>query len=632
MNNNKVNWNVIKGKPQPLGITMCPQGVNFAVEVKDGQSVELVLLQKKTEIESIINLGHIDLMGEILAFIVEDLDLEEYDYYYRVDGRKQLCPYAKAIEPRKVRTFGGWDIISNTPDKKKSKEANQELPMQLRCGYVQDEFDWQEDVSPKLPLNEVILYCAHLRGFTKHNSSKVKHKGTFQGLIEKIPYLKELGINQIELMPVYEFKEVIADEEMLHPQYLLEGEHKCVNYWGYSKENYYYAVKQTYAASQNAETELKTLVRELHKNGIELILEFYFQKECRVSFVVDCLTYWVLQYHVDGFHITGEWTGVQELLKEPLFADKKIYGVEVYNVGYLTNMRSFLKSDSGKVMDAAYYIRRNDATTGVINFFTSHDGFTMMDMVSYDSKHNEANQEGSQDGWEYNYSWNCGEEGKTKKKKVIELRKRQLKNAWTMLMLSQGIPAILAGDELCNSQNGNNNVYCQDNEIGWVNWKTPKAYEELYTFVRQLIQLRKEHPIFHLQEELTMTDRLENGYPDLSYHSDQVWYMDPYRFSHSIGMLYCGDYAKKADGSSDDYFYVAYNMGWNKQKFAIPDLPKARGWYKLLDTSVEESICAESEMLKQRIMEVPARTIIVLIGKKIKVKQGNGSKSKKATK
>ncbi len=655
-------WTIKTGNPQSLGITRYPQGVNFALEVKKGAKAELVLVSKENGEESVLSLENSKRIGDVLAFRLEDLDCDKYSYYYRINDKKVLDPYACEIVSNHRRVFGLWNTVSVYEDEKKCQLNKQESEMRFTCGFGGNEFDWQEDIYPQIPLNEVILYCGHLRGFTKHSSSKVKYKGTFQGFKEKIPYLKEMGINQIELMPVYEFKEVIEEEDMLHLQYREEENKASVNYWGYSDENYYYAVKQTYAASEDAATELKTLVRELHKSGIELILEFYFAKDCPVSFVCQCLKYWVMEYHVDGFHITGEWNGVLELLKEPLLADKKIYSaawsmdhiqqtmVRDYDetmpkefcvgrqaedtrraaicaVDYLTNMRSFLKGDSGKVMDAAYYMRRNNAGAGVINFFTFHDGFTMMDMVSYDQKHNEANEEGNQDGWDYNYSWNCGVEGKTKKKKILDLRKRQMKNAWVMLLLSQGIPAILAGDERCNSQNGNNNVYCQDNEIGWLNWRIPKAYEELYTFVRQLIQLRKEHPIIHLQSEPTMTDTLENGYPDLSYHSDQVWYMDPYRTGHALGMLYCGDYAQKEE--SDDYFYIANNMGWNKQKFAIPNLPKNRVWYRLIDTDREESIVADSTEETQRVIEVPARTIVVLIGKKIKVKDKNARKTRK---
>ena len=204
-----------------------------------------------------------------------------------------------------------------------------------------------------------------------------------------------------------------------------------------------------------------------------------------------------------------------------------------------------------------------------------------------------------------------------------------MKNAWTLLMLSQGIPAILAGDENCNTQNGNNNVYCQDNETGWNYWNLPKCYEELYIFVRKLIQFRKLHPVFHMDTEPAMSDTLGNGYPDLSYHSDKVWYMDEYRFQYSIGMLYCGDYAVNSQGEKDDYFYVAVNMGWTKQKFAMPDLPKTRKWYKQIDTNAEESFMEQTLEVTDRVVEVPPRTIVVYVGQKVQVKTKDEKRTKR---
>lgn len=634
MKHKKGQWSIRKDNPHTLGTRISSQGVHFAVEAGRNQQVDLVLYSKKEQKEHVINLDHIPRTGNVLAFCVEKLDYEQYDYNYRVDGQEILDPWAYSIVSPKKRTFGTWDVKSGKG---------------LRSGFYKEEsFDWEETSCPEIPLSDTVLYSMHVRGFTRHSSSGVKAKGTFQGIIEKIPYLKELGVTQIELMPVYEFKEIIEPEEMNYPQYREDETTVSVNYWGYSDENYYMAVKDTYC-SCNGAVELKKLVRELHRNGMELVLEFYLTKEQRISAVVQCLKYWASEYRIDGFHITGNWSGVEELLKEPVLAQKKIYSgflmveqenrdcgvcreevrrAAIYNIDYMTNMRSFLKSDSGKVLDAAYYMRRNGNDVGFVNYFAGHDGFTMHDMVSYEQKHNEANGEGNQDGWDYNYSWNCGAEGKTKKKKVLDIRCKQLKNAWTMLLLSQGIPAILAGDEICNSQNGNNNVYCQDNETGWINWKLPKSYEGLHGFVKQMIRFRKEHPVFHLPSEPKMSDTEGIGYPDLSYHSNEVWYMDEHRFQHAIGMLYCGDYAKKADGQADDYFYVACNMGWSREKFAIPNLPKDRTWYKMIDTDCAESFLSKPETVEEQVMDVPPRTIVILIGKKHQVKQNDGKKSK----
>lgn len=628
--NKTTPWTIKIGWPQPLGVSRREQGVNFVIEVKKSSSCELVIYKKGTSVQvSEILLTDEYRMGNVMAVWLDNFSYENYEYTYRIDGVELLDKYSFSVEGK--RSFGRWDTA---------------VGGQLRSGFFGKEYDWEDDKRVGLALNEAVLYCMHVRGFTKHTSSKAKYKGTFRGVMEKIPYLKGLGINQVEFMPIYEFSETILEDELSHPEFRKEAGQPCINYWGYSNENYYFAVKKTYAAGEDERTEFKTLVKELHKNGMEVILEFYFSSEERLSFVAQCLSYWVLHYHVDGFHLTGCRLDYEELLREPLMADIKLYTPEfdsnklvieegegdtrqaaVCSIDYLTNMRSFLKGDSDKVKDALHFMRRNADKYGYINFFAFHDGFTMADMVSFDHKHNEANEEGGMDGWEYNFSWNCGVEGKTRKGRVLELRKRQMKNAWVMLLLSQGIPAILAGDELCNSQEGNNNAYCQDNAIGWVNWNCPKCYEELYTFIGKLIQLRKEHPIFHMLTEMKMMDEKGIGYPDVSYHSEKAWYIDYRSAMHSFGVLYCGDYAKKQDGA-DDYFYIAYNMDWRKQNFALPDIPKNRQWNKIVDTGREESFFDE-EVVDERVLQVLPRTVVVMIGKKIQRKRKNGRKEKR---
>lgn len=632
-----------KGVPFLPGVSKTPKGINFSVEVPRGRQCELRLYKKAQDKERADGKDKPDFVflfteeyrfGNIVSVCLLHFPYELYEYEYWIDGRKRLDPYAVSLEREQV--FGDWNVET------------------MRAGFWEAEFDWEDDRAPRLLLSDVILYCMHVRGFTKHISSKVQKKGTFAGVMEKIPYLKELGVNQIELMPVYEFAEVIQKEEIENKRYQKEKK-DVLNYWGYGRENYYYALKRTYAATKNPQREFKMLVRELHKNGMELILEFYFDEDCPQFAILNCLKYWALEYHVDGFHITGYHDLTQELERDPFFAELKLYmpsiseeGIErvqkkkriqavenvrhmaVYAMDYLTHMRSFLKGDTGKTMGVIHYLRRNQPDFGYVNFFSCHDGFTMADMVSYDRKHNEANEEGNQDGCSCDFSWNCGEEGRTRKKNVQKLRLRQMKNAWVMLLLGQGIPAILAGDEWGNSQNGNNNAYCQDNEVGWVNWRTLKCYEELYPFVRKLIQLRKEHPIFHMETPLNAMDKKGIGYPDISYHSDRAWYMEEFCCAHQIGILYCGEYVVRPDGEHDDFFYLAINMDWRTQSFAVPDLPKGRKWYPLLSTA-DNGNGAEFEEGEemQRVIVVKPRTIEIIVGKKVQEKQKNAGKPRK---
>lgn len=621
----EIKWTIKKGVPYPLGISRYGSGVNFAIEVHREHVCELLIyVEREKEPATVIVLDEQYRFGDVLAVYIEDFRYENYEYIYRIDGELAKDIYAVSLKGK--RKFGEWERGAAKP---------------FRCGFFAGEFNWGNDVRAFLPLNEVVLYGMHVRGFTMHSSSKVSNRGSFAGIVEKIPYLKDLGINQIELMPVYEFPEEIKTWEDQGAEHLDELQKSCVNYWGYAEENYYFAVKKTYACSEDAETEFKTMVKELHRNGIEVILEFYFLKGTRLSFILDCLRYWVLEYHIDGFHLTGEKPWIGEIVKEPVLAGTKFYCVgneaAYFGIGqsqkedtrqvaftstdYLTNMRSFLKGDSGKVRDVLYYMRRNRSQAGYVNYFVNHDGFTMMDMVSFEHKHNEANGERNRDGWDYNISWNCGAEGKTRKTKVLEIRMRQMKNAWVMLLLSQGIPYLQAGDERCNSQNGNNNTYCQDNMTGWLNWRTPKYYEELYDFVKQLIQLRRQHPIFHLPDEVKMIDEKGIGYPDLSFHSDKAWYIDYRRADHYLGMLYCGEYARTKEGV-DDYFYIACNMHWNQHDFALPNLPTDRQWQYLIDTGKRNSIynIEEDAAVIDKTLQIPPRCIVVLIGKKVKTR------------
>ena len=257
----------------------------------------------------------------------------------------------------------------------------------------------------------------------------------------------------------------------------------------------------------------------------------------------------------------------------------------------------------------------------MLNFMAVTNGFTMMDMVSYDQKHNEANGENNRDGSDYNYSWNCGAEGHVRKKKIQELRSRQLRNAMLLLFLSQGTPVLLAGDEFGNSQNGNNNAYCQDNEISWLNWNLNKWDQALLDFVKHVIAFRKAHPVFHMKQEPRVMDYLACGHPDISYHGVNAWQPEFENFRRQIGILYCGAYAKKPNGENDDFFFVIFNMHWEPHSFALPNLPKNLVWSLAFDTSdsaaggyYEEG--QERQILNQKNYMVPSRSVLVFQGKK----------------
>lgn len=626
------SWKLRKGRLQAPGVYVTQKGLSCVVEVSKGKTFELVLYEKKNGTRDVILVGDDYRMGNMLLFIVETEQevflSENYEYTFCIDGVEQLDRYSRALMGR--RRFGYW------------KEE------ELRSGFASTDYDWKKDCILEIPLDEIILYTLHVRGFTRHSSSGIEARGTFKGVMEKAPYLKKLGVNQVELMPVYEFAETIPQDSMTKEWYRDEKGRVRKNYWGYSNNNYYFAVKQTYAFGSDAAAEFCDMVCALHEHGIEVVLEFYFPHGTRMALVREVLIYWATQYHIDGFHLTGEQLCLKELLEEPLLADRKLYGADLFgceggenykepswlrraavsNVDYMKSIRGFLKGDAGVRVDAAYHMRKNMADYGFVNYITSHDGFTLCDLVSYDHKHNEKNGEDNRDGWDYNYSWNCGVEGRTRKLRLLELRLRQMKNAWMMLLLSQGVPAILAGDECGNSQDGNNNAYCQDNEIGWVNWKCHSCYEELYVFAQRLISLRREHPVFHMRE-MKLLDHKGIGYPDISYHTDKAWFVDPYVPVSYLGILLCGEYAVRADGTPDASFYMACNMDWNCQRFALPDAPCGGVWRYVLTTHKDTSL--ERTAVKERMLEVPPRTIVLLMEEKGQEnkKYGTGRKKKR---
>lgn len=610
---------VKKGNYQRLGVTKEEDGINFAVAVAGSHEVKLVLYKKGSpHIAQEIPFPKEHLIGDILAIKVCGLRWSEYEYNYWSDGQIFQDPYARLIVGREH--FG--------------EAVSLEDGDTIRCGFAFETYDWMEDTNPQIPYQEIISYQLHVRGFTRHNGSKVRHKGTFLGLQEKITYLRELGINQVKLMPAYEFDEIKKLHAQMSMSYeMRQEEMPRVNYWGYEAGNYF-APKKSYGASKDVIREFKDLVRTMHANGMEVIMEFYFPNQINPRLIMDCLTFWVTNYHIDGFHILADQVLCNMLAKDPLLSRTKIMAVyfpteEFYseppfpeyenlaecNDGFLIDIRRFLKGDEDQLNQFTYRIRRNPAGRGIINYITNHDGFTLMDLVSYDEKHNEANGEQNRDGSSYNYSWNCGVEGKSRKKKILDLRMKQIKNAFLLLLLSQGTPMLLAGDEIGNSQEGNNNPYCQDNEISWVDWNLNKKNQEILQFVKDVIAFRKRHKILHMPYELRVMDTVSCGYPDVSYHGSRAWYGAFEHTNRQVGVMYCGFYA-----GEDIFLYTAYNMHWVEHEFALPHLPENLDWYTAIDTGKSDGNCVYEEgseplLEVQNIFTVLPRTIVVLIGR-----------------
>ena len=569
-------YKVSAGDPLMPGTYETAKGLNFAVRVPDDLPATLVLTSEDgSREEQVIDLPVGERCGEMASVTLSGRHTSPIAYYYMIDGKRVIDPCARRIV---------GDVCYTDPGR----------------------FNWGDDAAPGIPLSDMIIYKLHVRGFTMSKGSGVLAKGTFRGLAQKIPYLRELGINAVELMPVYEW----SDELKGRTGRELKNMPKK-NYWGYAEKNCYFAPKQLFSSKEDSVTEFKRTVKALHEAGIEVILEMYFPGDADRLTALSALHFWKMVYHVDGFHVIGAGVPKEALAQDPLLARTKLFfdwidigrvyqgkapktrHIAICNGYYQSEARRFLKGDAGVSEAFRMTQRANPATHAVVHYVANVDGFTLADAVSYNARHNEDNGENGADGTSDNNSWNCGVEGRTRKLPVIELREKQIKNALAYVLLSQGVPLIYAGDEFGNTQGGNNNAYASDNAVGWVSWRLAKRNKSITEFVKSLIAFRKEHGILHTEQELRGNDYRGYGIPDVSWHDTKAWYTDQSAESRSYAVMYNGAYAKKSDGSSDDIIYVCYNAHWECHTFALPQLPLGMLWKILFSTD-------EAGLLKAR--------------------------------
>ncbi len=610
----------------PLGVTQEENGVHILVQGRAGE-VRLLLYRpgEKKPCEE-IPFDPKYRMGDVWELALDRTDFASFEYNFMIDGKIVTDPNARVITGREK-----W------ADRKRAGKP-------VRGRILSEEFDWEDDVNPETPYAETILYKLHVRGFTAHASSGVSARGTYAGVVGKIPYLKDLGITAVELMPVTEFDEIMMSASGSGFHDAKPEPTGYLNYWGYGP-SYLYAVKSAYAShgEMSAECEFKTLVKELHKAGIECIPEIYFTGKELPGEILSVLRYWAEEYHVDGFHLSG-FPDLSLAAEDPFLRRTKLFAenwnevmnrrpkqgyitpgdgvvsveeknLAEYNMQFMEDMRRFLKGDEGMLSAFEFRNRRNPAEYAVINYMANTNGFTLMDAVSYDRKHNEKNGEENRDGSDYNYSWNCGAEGPTRKKKIVELRKQLLKNAYLLLFLSQGVPLLMAGDEFGNSQDGNNNAYCQDNKTGWLNWKKQKKETWLSEFIKNLTDFRREHPIISSEHPMELNDYGRKGFPDLSYHGESAWISSIPADRQAAGILYCGEYEKKTDQTPDDYIYIGYNFHSGLSHLALPKLPQNKKWYLLMTTAAENSFLPEKEILEdQHLLAIEGQSINIVIG------------------
>ncbi len=594
----------------PFGVYDSKQGKNKGLQIRyasDKKDCGIILYERKNGSE----IGHYpferkDGENKVYELFLKDISLDKISYLFYEENRPVIDKRALMFEG--ADTFGKVKSYAN-----------------YRSISVAQNYNWEGDTYPHLSYSESVGYCLHVRGFTQHKSSQVKAKGTFRGITEKIPYLKNLGITTLELQPAYEFVESAVSIKEAQ----IESPALKLNYWGY-KEAFYYVPKRAYTYGKDSSKEFKDMVKELHRNHMELVMQFYFPDYFSRMEILPILRYWHQEYHVDGFHLKGNNLPICDIVSDAYLNNAKIWcehfhpgeisasdasykRLAVYNDEYLCNLRGFLKSDINMAQPAIRCMMRNPKQYGIVNYLTNYYGFTMADMVCFQEKHNESNGEENRDGTNYNCSWNCGVEGLTRKKNVLELRKQQLNNAFALLFLSQGMPLFFMGDEFGNSQKGNNNPYCQDNEITWLDWKGLEKNKGIYDFVKQLITMRKRYKVFSKDTEYTLTDYLSLGMPDLSYHDEEAWKYSWQDTKNSIGFMLNGDYA---EGCQDSFWYVALNMHWEEQNFSLPDVGENYHWILFLSTNPKWQEQPVLSMLKENCVTVEPRCICIFLAHK----------------
>jgi isoamylase len=697
---------IFPGKPFPLGATWDGDGVNFAIFSENATAVELCLFnndQNNIESETVKITEHSEGIWHCYLPGLQPGQLYAYRVHgpyepgegHRFNNNKLLIdPYAKSIfgKIKWEKSLYGYEIGNENEDL--SYSSSNSAPYIPKCVVVDNSFDWDGDVPLRIPLHKTIIYELHVRGFTRlHTDIPESIKGTYATIAHpvSIKYLQELGITAIELMPVHFF---------INDHYLQEK--GLSNYWGYNTIGFF-SPHNEYSLSDNPGEivrEFKTMVKELHKAGIEVIMDvvynhtaegnekgptlsfkgidnsYYYRladdKRCYFDYtgtgntlnanhpavlrlIMDSLRYWILEMHVDGFRFDLASTLARELHEvdklssffdiihqDPVISQVKLIaepwdvGEGGYQVGnfppgwsewngkYRDCIRDYWRGEDSLIGEFAnrftgssdLYQGDGRRPTASINFITAHDGFTLADLVSYNEKHNEANGEDNNDGESHNRSWNCGVEGDTNDKEINKLRDQQKRNFLATLFLSQGVPMIVMGDEIGRTQKGNNNAYCQDNEISWMNWQN--ADHELLNFVKRLIWLKRNHPVFSRRrwfQGLPIRGVIEDiswFNPDGSEMTEENW---NHTFAKSLAVFLNGhgipSLDEKGDRILDDNFYIIFNAHHESIQYSLPDEKYGRKWIRILDTFIPNSE-HDTNHNPNDMIEVAGRSVVVL--------------------
>lgn len=606
--------------------------VIFTFEGEKEDKCEIVLLDRKTKEAIKIPAKDEYCKGSLRSIAVWDVDMDAMLYYYEINGKQVLDPYAPAIAGREV-----W----NDP-------AREERQYRVYGCMEAGLYAWDGDKNPEIPRPDMVMYKLHVRGFTMDLFKKDPAAGTFLALEKKLPYLKKLGITTLELMPVYEFEELFIPKKQEIPGYLKDripekpykketpgaaenGKIRKINYWGYGPGNYF-AVKAGYAYNKSdAAGEFKNLIKKMHQLGMECVMEMYFPDNTNHNRILDAIRYWTGNYHIDGFHLLGADLPIKAIVQDVMLSRTKFFyeafepGMEetghhyknlfVYRDEYLFPARKILNHINGDMQEFLNQQKKQEPQKGFVNYIAGNNGFTLMDSLMYNDRHNEENGENNEDGCAWNFSCNYGVEGPTRKRYIQELRDKQWRNAIIMLMTAQGVPLIWAGDEMGNSQNGNNNAYCQDNPTGWTTWSSSTANSRKTGFLRDMIRFRKKHALLACDLPFQFCDYQSNGCPDVSYHGESAWLSGIHPGRMCVGVLYCGAYAKE-DANTDD-LYIGFNFFSGISSLALPRLKEHKKWYMAVNSADKKQPFYEEPQIyrNQQLLTLSPQSICILIGK-----------------
>lgn len=634
-----MNFQICTGIQEQAGVAKQGDTILFSVQAHENAKCRLILYPRDNGTVLKIPMKAQESRKTLYTTGLQGLDWEKYDYNFEIDSEEVNDRYARRISGREIwgderRRPLSWQAEPFVPQREKKRKAQEQATgassakqnsnekIKIKSSFYFSEFKWKKDKYPQIPKEDMVIYKLHARGFSMGMRNNNRKRGTVGAIEHRLDELKKLGVTTLLFMPLYEFEEfLVLDDKKEDKNFKTR-----INYWGYAVGNYF-APKASYL-KENDPDELKRLISKMHQKNMEIILEFYFPEKINPYLITEILHYWRKEYHADGFRIIGNPAGAFLLAQDPgldgcklfsdgfpkeLVQDNERFGPELYTYDdrFLYEVRKLISHQNGNTFEFVCQMRRQQKKQGFVNFVAENNGFTLWDVFSYEFKHNELNEQDNRDGNRYNFSMNCGQEGISRRRPILDFRKRQVKNALAVLFFAQGIPMIWMGDECGNTQNGNNNAYCQDNEIGWKDWKNNLTSRQITDYVRQLARLRKNYPMLRSPDPYHLTDYKNIGCPDLSYHSDGGWKMDFDMNRSFVGMYYAGEYAHLKEN-----IYIAYNFQYTTQKFALPENME---WRLLLDTSQENSVLEEPKLVG-RVQEFRVReqSVCLLFGKSIR--------------